>query len=147
MNPLIVAGRHVYLDANVLIAAVERSDCGALALLDAIQRGACAATTSELTLAEVLTGPLARREAAHIAAFEALFMPDSLILVVPVSRDILRRAAKLPGLDLPDAIHVATAILTSCDVMASDDQRLQLPATIERVGLAALGRGSAVTPS
>ena len=147
MNAFILADRHVYLDANVLIAAVERGHHGALGLLDAIQRHECVATTSELTLAEVLTGPVAQREAAHVAAYEALLAPYGQILVVPITRDILRRAAKLCGLDLPDAIHVATAVLQHCDVMASDDQRLRLPATLERVGLAELGRTGEVARS
>ncbi len=147
MSAFILADRHIYLDANVLIAAVERGHHGALGLLGAIQRRACVATTSELTLAEVLTGPLAQREAALVAAYEALIAPGSLIHAQAISRDILRSAARLHGMDLPDAIHVATAMATGCDVMASDDLRLRLPATIERVGLAELERSGEVTRS
>ncbi len=130
--------RHVYLDANVMIAAIEHKALGAQALLGALERQECLGTTSELTLAEVLSGPLARHEAAPLAAYEALFAPGSTLQLVPVTRAILRRAAGLRGMDLPDAIHVATAISSGCDVMASDDRHLQLPATIERVGLAQL---------
>ena len=130
--------RHIYLDANVMIAAIERKEPGAEALLGALERQECVGTTSELTLAEVLSGPLARHETAPLAAYEALFAQGSALQVLPITRAILRRAAGLRGMDLPDAIHVATAISVGCDVIASDDQHLRLPAMIERVSLAQL---------
>jgi predicted nucleic acid-binding protein len=54
--------------------------------------------------------------------------------VQPVSRDVLIEAAGLrahrASIKLPDAIHIATARMSSCTFFVSDDRRLPLPADL-----------------
>lgn len=132
-----LAGRHVYLDANVLIACVERPGRAGGLLeqwLRDLASGDMLASTSELTLAEVLTRPLLRKERGLVARYEELLAPGAPIRSAPVVRAILRRAALLCAegrMDLPDAIHVATASECGCDLFLSNDREIRLPAQIE----------------
>lgn len=80
--------------------------------------------TSELTLLESLVAPLREANRARVAAYEQLIQSSELH-AHPVSREVLREAAALraaiPGLRTPDAIHAATAILTSCTAFVTND--------------------------
>ena len=130
-----LAGRHLYLDANTLIEGVELPTAGGpwAAVLAALRAGELLATTSELTLGEVLVQPLLRKALALAAVYEEL-LDGAAIATVPVSRSILRAAALLAGqsrLALPDCIHVATAIEAGCDVFVSSDRAIVLPGEME----------------
>ena len=107
-------GPRLYLDANIFIYAFENTDEKSERL-----RALIAATssprhrflaTSELTLAEIVVVPL-RNGNRHL-----------------ISRDVLWLAAVLRSenreLRLPDAIHLATAMLFGCDSFLSGDLRL-----------------------
>jgi predicted nucleic acid-binding protein len=66
-----------------------------------------------------------------------MITPSAWLSVVPVDRAILVRAASLGpslGLKLPDAIHVASATATDCDVFLSNDGRIKVPAGMALVG-------------
>ncbi|MEH2396173.1 PIN domain-containing protein [Nostoc sp.] len=50
------------------------------------------------------------------------------LTVIPVSRQVLIEAAKLRAsinIKLPDAIHAATALLTQCSTLLTNDQRFR----------------------
>jgi predicted nucleic acid-binding protein len=120
-------GVRVYLDANVVIYAVEGfADVAAQtqALLLALDASEIVAVTSELTLAEVLVKPLRDQNQAGVAAYQAFLTPTPVLQLVPVSRDVLEEAARLratTNLRLPDAIHLATARLAGCDSFLTND--------------------------
>lgn len=128
----------LYLDANLLIAIVEvgpRLTPAQLSLLDRIDAGQAIGVTSELSLCEVLVKPVAERKAELNAAFLELLRPGGVLQVVPISRDVLLRAAMLRAetrMKLPDAIHVATAMLAGCEVVVSADRGLRLPETLRQ---------------
>lgn len=126
----------VYADANALIRGVEGEDSAAVAIRDLLVADDAVVFSSELTLAEVLVGPL-RRSLAEPSepmarlwrtTYEALFQKAGALEAVPVSVALLRGAASLRAehrsLKLPDAIHLATAIHGRCDVMLSHDDDL-----------------------
>jgi predicted nucleic acid-binding protein len=125
-------GERVYIDANVFIAAFEQLDLSAKAaaqLIRSIDAGTLSGVTSELTLAECLGGPLRRGDTAAVAAYERAIATRPNWIVQPVNREILVRAASLrveTGLKLPDAIHLATAILANCGVIVSNDARMKV---------------------
>ena len=123
----------VYLDANVLIGIVQAlpdlSD-RQLALLGDLDEGRLRAMTSELSLSEVLVGPLQQGDATTFDAFIALLSGDGAIAVMPVSRDVLIAAARhraTSRMKLPDAIHVATADVAGCAGFVSADRGVRLP--------------------
>lgn len=132
----------VYLDANVFIAAFEnrsaRSD-HAWWLLMAIERGDLVGVTSELTLAELLVRPMLDQDDDLVQHYKELITPGEGFEVPAVGRDILIEAAVLrtvrPSLRLPDAVHVASARLSRCVAIVSDDRRLPFAPGVNLVQL------------
>lgn len=128
-----LTGRTVYLDTNLIVYAVEGFDehrAFLTALFQLIDAGATAAVTSELTLAEALVKPLEIGRQDVIELYEGLLRNSGQFTVLPVERSILIEAARYRatlGIRLPDAIHVATAVVGGCDVFLSNDRRLRLP--------------------
>ena len=135
-------GRHVYLDTNILIYAVEGlpEHAGTIgALFDRIDAGEVRATTSELTLAEALAKPLetGRNDIARL--YEDMLSSAGPFVVLPVGRAILLEAAGLRArlkLRLPDAIHVATALAARCEIFLSNDRKIRLPGDLTLLRLA-----------
>lgn len=86
------------------------------------------AITSELTLAEVLVKPLLDRSREREAAYLQAMRPSTSLHLEPVSREILIAASHLRaerGLKLPDAISAATAQLTHCEQLLTNDARFK----------------------
>lgn len=130
----------IYIDANPFIYFIDGEEAVAtyvrpfFALL-AGRPGI--ATTSELTLAEVLAKarPDARRSYFNLVVWSKVFQ------LRPITRDILidtadyRRATRRTRPDgtiatakLPDAIHVVTAVQSRCRMFLSADEGLTVPA-------------------
>jgi predicted nucleic acid-binding protein len=120
-------GDTLYLDTNVLIYAIEPGNPWPdllRELLVAIDERAIHTFTSELTIAEVLTKPIAVGAKDLIDIYTQLLAPESAIRVMPVDRPILLSAAELRGqlgIKLMDAIHVATARACACDFFLTND--------------------------
>jgi predicted nucleic acid-binding protein len=132
----------VYIDTNVIVYAMETDyDQGLRArrVMRQIERKDIEAVTSEITLAEALRGGNARSSPHTFRAYVELLSPGSELTIIPVIRDILISAAGLATdrkIDLPDAIHVATALHARCDVFLTDDRRLTVPAGLQKSSLA-----------
>jgi len=134
----------VYLDANIFVYLVEGEPALAAAvepLFVALKRHGGSATTSELTLAEVLapTG-MGNARPAHIKRrYLDLIVWGRIVSLKPVSRDVLYETADVrteARLRLPDAIHLVTAIHAKCSHFVSRDQGFRrMPAGMIKVGL------------
>lgn len=131
-------GQRLYLDSNVWIYALEGgAEWETLRqLLILIKNGDLRAVTSELTLAETLVAPIRARNRALQSAFQKAICNDGGLLVHPVSRAIWLEAARLRAihnLQMPDALHGATAKLSNCRQFLSADielgRALNLPVT------------------
>ena len=120
----------VYLDTNTFIAAYEGTD----ALSDSLQvifasvaEQEFKATTSELTLAELLPKPLILGQTNLADFYVDLLSGRGPIEVVPVTRAVLLESATLRGrhstLKLADSIHLAIAVGKNCAAMLSNDRR------------------------
>lgn len=120
----------IYLDTNIFIYALEGYSVFRPTLtapFESLDRQELTAVTSELTLAEALVKPLLDRHAEREAAYLQVLQSSSSLLVVPVSRAVLIAAARLRAeadLKLPDAIHVATAQLSTCSTFLTNDARI-----------------------
>lgn len=133
----------VYLDTNVFIAGFESPVSNAKPVQDllvALRERPRSASTSELTLAELLA-PISRPHALEPAERRRLYLDllvgGSFIDLRPITRNILietadiRRTARYK---LPDAIHVATAIHANCGFfMSHDDGMKRLPEGLNRL--------------
>ncbi len=132
MGPLSeLRGNRAYLDTNIFVYAIERVIPYAPLLgelLAAIDHGDLTAVTSELTLAEVLVKPLREGNRGLASDYECAIQSRPFLDVVSVRREILREAARLrtaTPLKLPDAIHAATAALSSCTHFVTNDTRFE----------------------
>jgi predicted nucleic acid-binding protein len=123
----------VYVDANILIYIVEGNKALASELkqiVEALDAGVLQAVTSELTLAEVLIGPLRMRDLQVADTYRALLRSSKVLRTVPVSVAILERSAAIrcnSMTSLPDAIHLATAELAGCKYFLTEDRQLRVP--------------------
>jgi predicted nucleic acid-binding protein len=121
----------VYIDTNVLIRGMERTDAGAGEvgrLIEFAERGRLELVTSELTLSEVLVGPIRLGDDILAAAYLDLLTDDPIFELVPVTRDILIESSQIRARSsarLPDSVHVATANLSACRLIVSHDRRLR----------------------
>jgi predicted nucleic acid-binding protein len=126
-------GRRVYLDTNFFVYALEELKPWARIarlILDAMDRGDCAAVTSELSLAECLVKPMQLQQQEVIETFLDFLQDRRSLSVVPVTRELLIEAARLRAdcrIKLPDAIHAATALQGGCNSFLTNDDRLDIP--------------------
>jgi predicted nucleic acid-binding protein len=133
-----VSRRPIYLDTNVLIALIEPVaplSANQRRLVEQLESGSHVAMTSEIALAECLVKPLADEVVDTVRAYYTLFDSQAWLTVLPVSRPVLVEAAALRAthrITLPDAIHVASAILANASVFLTDDRRLPVP-SVEKV--------------
>ena len=134
----------VYVDANILIYIVEGNKALASALnniVEALDAGVLSAVTSELTLAEVLIGPLRTRDSATGDTYKAVLRSGKALRAIPVTSAVLERSAELrcnSTMSLPDAIHLATAELAGCRYFLTEDRHLHVRPPLVALGAAAL---------
>ncbi|SCZ34417.1 type II toxin-antitoxin system VapC family toxin [Afifella marina] len=127
-----------YLDSNFFIRFVESEDERLAPLFAHLEAGLLTLHTSELTLAELLVGPLRTANADLSERYEDIIGASDWLQASPVSREILKRSAEIRatiGNKQPDANHVATAMAEACNVFVSSDKRLKMPETMKRIGL------------
>jgi predicted nucleic acid-binding protein len=93
-------------------------------LWESVARGGLEVVSSELTLLEVLVGPLKTCVSALEMDYERFFVCPGIRLL-PVTSSILRAGARLraasSSLRTPDAIHAATAGPLGCTLVLTND--------------------------
>ena len=126
-----IEGNSVYLDANIFIYAVEsypQYQVEVAELFSVIDGRELSAFTSELTLAEVLVKPISIGDSTLIDTYKAMVSSSNSLTVLPVTRQVLVRAAKVRsdlGLRLPDAIHFASALEKGCVSFLTNDREMK----------------------
>jgi predicted nucleic acid-binding protein len=137
-------GPLVYLDANPFIYSVEGEPLISepiQSFFRSLQERPGSAATSELTLAEVLA-PSSQGRKRHPdwkRQYLDLIVWSRFINLKPVSRNVLYETANLratratAGLKLPDAIHLATALISGCSFFVTGDRRIPVPDGMQRM--------------
>ncbi|HEY9057545.1 MAG TPA: type II toxin-antitoxin system VapC family toxin [Aurantimonas sp.] len=136
----------VYLDTNIVIRLIEYRDEEVQAFLRSIHTRDGMVVSSELTPAEALVLPIKERDHELVAHYEDFLSTEVGIVIVPVSRTVLRRCAELRaefGGRTPDAIHVASAIEPECQYFLTADRRIRAPTTLEMLDIGTLQDWSA----
>jgi predicted nucleic acid-binding protein len=124
---LIPDARRLSLDTNALIYYLEKREPyrGWLRpLFEDMQRGTREFVLSAIAYAEMRVKPLRERDATVLEMIEALMDADA-ITMAPVTRVVASGAAEIRarlGLELPDAIVVATALDSGCDALIGNDK-------------------------
>jgi len=137
-------GARVYLDANIIIYAVEGYESHAdriKSVLRAMTEGEIKAVTSDLTLAEVLVKPKRDANTNLEEAYRRFLQPTDSLRNSAITREILEAAAGIRAtsvLKLPDAIHFASAINQNCDSFLTNDERFESVSGLKVVVLSKL---------
>ena len=125
----LLQSQRVYLDANVIIYLVEKnSDYHGLVhqILRELRLEGVDLISSELVVSECLMGAVRRDNEAVLLAYERFFDGDRFgIELQPVSARVLWTAPQVSvdfKLDLPDALHFATALDQGCDAFLTNDK-------------------------
>lgn len=127
----LLRGNRIYLDANIWIYALENVAEYRVALTSLFRSArerSLTIITSELTLAEILVRAIREGDVAKQTAYTEAITATNNITAVPISRVILLEAAKVRGntkLKLPDAIHAASAIASSCTTFLTSDKQFR----------------------
>lgn len=128
----------VYLDTNIFIAAIEAFHSVALELFRMAEKGMIFLVSSEATRGELLVKPLASGDNELTKRYEALFDNPQLLNAVAADGQVMRAAAALSaknGLELLDAVHCATAQVTGCTYIISQDRDMRHYAPIDVLSL------------
>lgn len=128
----------VYLDTNIFIAAIEAFNAVALELFRMAEKGMIFLVSSEVTRGELLVKPLMADDRALTQRYEALFDNPTVLNALAVDRDIIREAAYLSannGLEILDAVHCATAQVSGCSYIISQDRDMRHYSQIDVLSL------------
>ena len=116
-----------YLDANVIIRLLE-ADAPTRQTLSSILQGRRGGfLTSELSLLECRCRPMKNGDLPLLKLYDAYFSSAELRLV-PIDRTIIDKATELRAtskLRVPDALHLATAIIHQAACFYTGDLHFQ----------------------
>jgi predicted nucleic acid-binding protein len=97
-------------------------------LFDLLATGECSATTSTVTLAEVLTLPIRIGKLAVAQQYREILQGSDNFDMLPVTADVAEQAAVLRAkyrIRTPDALQIATAIVSGCGAFITNDKDLK----------------------
>jgi predicted nucleic acid-binding protein len=119
----------IYADANVIIRLIE-GDAAARTPLEArllpLRGRGRYCLTSQLTRLECRTKPIRDGNASLLAIYDAFFI-SAEVDVLPISVAVVDKATELRAalkLKTPDALHLATAILSGATSFLTGDKAL-----------------------
>jgi predicted nucleic acid-binding protein len=117
----------VYADVQIIIYSVEKHPTYApllRPLWESVAKGYHEVVSSELTILEVLVGPLRKGDSALEIDYENFFVCPGIRLL-PITPSILRAGARLratlSSLRTPDALHAATASSCGATLLLTND--------------------------
>lgn len=116
----------IYLDSAPIIYLVENAASYAGNLIQRLSSEEVVQVCSDLSRLECRVKPIRDNEPALLAAFDAYFA-GIVSEMVPLSQAVMDLATELRArynFKTPDAIHLACAISTRCDVFLTNDESL-----------------------
>lgn len=116
----------VYLDTAPLIYLVENVMPEAPLVVARLAQPGVTQLCSELTRLECRVKPLKDGETALLMAFDTYFA-EIVTAIIPLSRKVIDQATELRAkyrFKTPDAIHLAAAIVSKCDLFLTNDRQL-----------------------
>lgn len=114
----------IYLDACILIYALEDRGARGAAVRRAIASAQTSLATSPMVLPECLAALLRTRDHALRDRYLAMY---ERLEIVELGSEAYLRAAELRadfGLKMPDALHLAAAQTAGCEQLWTNDKRL-----------------------
>ncbi len=115
-----------YLDSAPVIYAVEQVPVYAAAVDARLSAPKVVSVASDLTRMECRVKPLRDGKLDLLKDFDDYF-EGTVAEIVSLSREIIDRATEIRakyGFKTPDAIHLAAALTSACEVFLTNDNRL-----------------------
>ena len=116
----------IYLDSAPVIYLIENVPSYASAVEARLIVPGTMQICSDLTRLECRVKPIRDGQDAYLAAFDRYFA-DVISEIVPLSKQVIDQATILRAhynFKTPDAIHLAAAIVSKCDLFLTNDRRL-----------------------
>jgi predicted nucleic acid-binding protein len=123
--------KKIALDTNLFIYAFEQHpDYGesVKAILEMVEEGDIMASASTITLTEILIKPIREGNDILERRYKLLFTHFPNLAIVPVDITVAERAATLRGkygISTPDALVLASAIVSGAELFLTNDLRLE----------------------
>jgi len=127
----------IYADTNIFIYHLDASPRYSPlteVFFDLVENGKITAHTSTLTVLELNVKPYQANQSPRALTHIALLKNLPHLLIKDMTIEIADRAAQLRakhGLKTPDAIHLASALNTGCDLLLGNDADLKKTNTVE----------------
>jgi len=115
-----------YLDSAPIIYLVEEVEPFYDRVIERIDKPEILLATCTLSWLEVRVKPVRDKNHTRLQEFEEFFN-DEITLEIGISREVIDKATELRAkynFKTPDAIHLAAAITSACDVFLTNDHRL-----------------------
>ena len=116
-----------YIDANLIIYLIDQNAQYAPVVKAWLAANPCDLASSDLGRLEALILPVRNQDQQRIAEFEAFFQAG-IKYMAPFTRAVYDRAIQIRAvlnLKAPDALHMAAAIESSCDVYVTKDHHFK----------------------
>ena len=116
----------LYLDSAPIIYLIERSPHFAASVESRLQIAEVQAVTSELARLECRVKPIRDKEPEVLADYDQFFA-EAITEMVALTHEVIDLATEIRatyGFKTPDAIHVAAAVASGCNVFLTNDHRL-----------------------
>ncbi len=134
-----VVGKRVYFDTNIFIYIFEGSpeyQDIVMPLIALAESDDIAIFANEITLGELLVSPFKNQQKEIADTYiQALNNPD-FVTLGSTTQHIHIEAARIRatyGMKYPDAVHIASAIDSACDVFLTNDRKIKTVPDLEMV--------------
>ena len=133
-----------FVDANALIYYIEGADSlheKVRQLFTTLLSADVQLVTNEIVFAECLYGAYPRKDDALVALYKDLLNDTEQFEVLGIDMTLLDEAANIGaqvGLKLIDAMHLCSAITSSCDVLVTNDQKFKSSAELKIIQISSL---------
>jgi predicted nucleic acid-binding protein len=137
----IPSGSKVFLDTSPFIYFIEEVEPYFRVLKDLFEKnstGQFQIVTSPLTLTEVLTVPIKKKNEFMVLEYEDILLHSPFIYVEPFYVSTAKKAAEIRAtynIQSADAIQIASAISSGSEMFVTNDKRLSVVKEIKIVQL------------
>jgi uncharacterized protein len=115
-----------YLDSAPIIYLIEQRQPFATSVRSKLAGTGIIPITSELARLECRVKPMHDRNLILLQDFDDYFN-NTIAEIIPLTRDVVDRATEIRAqfnFKTPDALHLAAALVSKCDVFLTNDHRL-----------------------
>lgn len=128
LSPL--AGKRIYFDSNPLIYFLENDETffeSVFPYFKQLANKQFVGVASDLVLAELLVKPFRENDSENVETIKNLLLNSNYFEMCSHHREVFTYASEIRAtqrLKMPDALHIATAILNDCDYFLTLDTQI-----------------------